>query len=566
MDIQSGNGTTSAVELLVDCLGIKNHQSSNNDNDDNNNSRPVVFVGPYEHHSNLIPWRESGCEIVMIPECHETQDVDVHHLEKMLQLPKYKKSVKMGTFTAASNVTGKICNVDKIAAILHKYGALAFFDYATGAPYLPIDMNPNPSPSSGEYSSANISKDAVFISPHKMVGGINTPGILILKKHLVNQTNAPGRSGGGTVFYVTHTHHRFLSNRIERYEGGTPNVVGIMRAGLTFLVKRKVENHYRRSIQSIESSGNQNEIPKTIWEYDCWTYSHIIETLGRNAPNLIFLGKGEEVLKNRNLPIFAFLVKCGKRFLHYNYVCAILNDLFGIQSRGGCQCSGPYSQHLLGLTKIVNGKETPNEANEAIESALLHYKERAELLRPGYSRLSLPFKGLCQQEVEYVVKALEWVAKHGWTLICQYRCNHRTGEWRHFSRQGKPLGRTERRWLSHYDMGNGHGKHSKITSSKTLKDVLADAFENANYQLGIARAEQRYMMQALKMSNDSEILEGAEDLEKLRWYVYPKECAQILKQGLSVVPETYSDDIVGGIRPIKSSRDIRKVEVLTGKI
>ena len=63
-----------------------------------------------------------------------------------------------------------------------------------------------------------------------------------------------------------------------------------------------------------------------------------------------------------------------------------------------------------------------------IEYALLHHKERAELLRPGYTRLSLPFKGLHDDEVEYVIKALEWVAKNGWSMMCLYRCNHRTGE------------------------------------------------------------------------------------------------------------------------------------------
>lgn len=545
----AGNGTTSAVELLVDCLGMKNGHVTDNDN------RPVVFVGPYEHHSNLIPWRESGCEIVMIPECQESQDVDVKYLEMMLTRPNYNNRVKIGTFTAASNVTGKVSDVNIIAATLHKYGALAFFDYATGCSYLPMDMNPPPS-SCGKYTSRDIAKDAIFLSPHKMIGGINTPGVLIMKKHLVNQTNAPGRSGGGTVFYVTHTHHRFLSNRIERYEGGTPNVVGIMRTGLTFLVKRKMEVQYTRLIKNMQEEekkdgGDNNDkerIPKSILEHDYWTHSYIVETLSRTAPNIVFLGAEKKASTSRNLPIFAFLVKCGERFLHYNYVCAILNDLFGIQSRGGCQCSGPYSQHLLGLTKIENGKEVPSQANEAIENALLHYKERAELLRPGYSRLSLPFKGLRREEVEYVLKALEWVSKHAWALMCQYRCNHRTGEWRHFSRQGKPLGRTERRWLSHFDLASKEIP-TKNGSEKSLKDILENAFENANYQLEVAQKEQRYIMQALKMSDDSEILNGDDNLEKLRWYVYPKECAQILKKGLSVVPGTYSTVISGAIRP-----------------
>ncbi len=197
----AGNGTTSAVELLIDCLGLK-HAAMDNDN------RPVVFIGPYEHHSNLLPWRESGCEIVMVPECPETYSVDLAALEQLLLMPSYANRLKMGTFSAASNVNGKISDVDSIAATLHKHGALAFFDYATAAPYMAMNMNPPPSET---YSSTSlIAKDAIFLSPHKMLGGLGTPGVLIVKKHLVNQTNAPSRSGGGTVFYVTNTHHRIV--------------------------------------------------------------------------------------------------------------------------------------------------------------------------------------------------------------------------------------------------------------------------------------------------------------------------------------------------------------------
>jgi selenocysteine lyase/cysteine desulfurase len=187
----TGSGVTSAVELLIDCLSLK-HLNLDREN------RPVVFVGPFEHHSNLVPWRESGCEVVMVPECPETREVDIEALERLLQDPRFDKRLKMGTFTAASNVTGKVCDVDQIAATLHKYGALAFFDYATGAPYLKIDMNPVPS---DRYPSASlIAKDALFLSPHKMLGGVGTPGVLILKKTLVSQVNPPSRSGGGTVF------------------------------------------------------------------------------------------------------------------------------------------------------------------------------------------------------------------------------------------------------------------------------------------------------------------------------------------------------------------------------
>ena len=562
----AGSGATATVELLIDCLGIKEMSSSSGTDDA---TRPVVFIGPYEHHSNLLPWRESGCEIVMVPESPTTSDVDIDVLEALLQDPKYSAPgrLRMGTFAAASNVNGKVSDVNKIAATLHKHGALAFFDYATGAPYLKMDMNPNPL-ASGYPDAASVAKDAIFISPHKMIGGINTPGVLIVKKHLVSQVNAPHRSGGGTVFYVTNTHHRFLSNRIERYEGGTPNIVGIYRTGLSFLFKRKVHDRYLRLSESKDADddvkmgasncGTVTSLPRTVEEYEYNTYHRIVLTLRQTAPNLIMLGtdrnSGVGMSGPNHLPIFSFLIKAGRRFLHYNYVCALLNDLFGIQSRGGCQCSGPYSQRLLGLGKMVDGEEVPNEANERTEYALIHYKERAELLRPGYTRLSLPFKGVSGAEVDYVVKALEWVAKNGWVMMCQYRCNHRTGEWRHFSRQGKPLGRSERRWLSHYDPdASSAPQKDERPSSLNVVDVqdrLKEALANADAQLATARTDPAHTSKALSMSDENGILGADDELEALRWYVYPRECAQLVKEGAETIPKTFSDELCGPIRPL----------------
>lgn len=407
----AGNGATSAVELLIDCLGLS-HASRGL------STRPVMFIGPYEHHSNLIPWRESGCEVVMVPECPQAKTVDFDALQRLLQKSEYSGRMKIGTFSAASNVTGKISDVDRIAAVLHENGALAFFDYATAAPYVCIDMNPPPSE---KYPSPSMTaKDAIFLSPHKMIGGVGTPGILIIKKHLISQVNAPHRSGGGSVFYVTNTHHRFLSNRIERYEAGTPNVTGIIRVGLAFLLKRQVELSYNQLAKQDPS------LARSMEDLECTEYSRVNAYLREHAPNLVLLGSDDG---GRNLPIFSFLIRFGERFLHYNYVCALLNDVFGIQSRGGCQCSGPYSQKLLGLThKGDDGNEVPNLLNEEIEAALVKYKEHAELLRPGYTRLSLPFKGLHSVEVDYILHALVWIAKNGWILLCQYRCNHKTGE------------------------------------------------------------------------------------------------------------------------------------------
>lgn len=540
-----GNGATSAVELLIDCFSLKQASLDRA-------NRPVVFIGPCEHHSNLVPWRETGCEIVMVPECPVTRSVDFAFLERWLKKPEYKKRVKMGTFTAASNVTGKLFDVDRIAATLHRYKALAFFDYATACSYTKIDMNPM---TTDQYPSASLAaKDAVFISPHKMLGGVGTPGVLIVKKNLVSQINSPSRSGGGTVFYVTNTHHRFLSNRIERYEGGTPNVAGIVRVGLTFLMKRKADARYQM-LRDRRKDEKHFKIPRSIEDLDRSTFVKVACYLKIHAPSLVLLGNDDGA---RNLPIFSFLIRFGKRFLHYNYVCAILNDVFGIQSRGGCQCAGPYSQRLLGLVNSTPEGEFPSVRNEEIEDALYRYKERAELLRPGYTRLSLPFKGTQAAESEYVMKALVWIARNGWALMCQYRCNHRTGEWRHSSRQGKPLGR-DRRWLSHYDLGVVNvEEHLNTTTEFEHGAVLENALANADRILAAAKSDHRTISEAMKMV-DANLILGEDDnskLETLRWYVYPKECAALLLEGRSELVDD-GNLVLGALDPAKNASPVK---------
>jgi hypothetical protein len=171
---------------------------------------------------------------------------------------------------------------------------------------------------------------------------------------------------------------------------------------------------------------------QTAFKHYLSTWQIVVDWLTKTSPNLILLGS-KHYLQNKhsnnktttstncnetNLPIFSFLIQCGLRFLHHNYVCALLNDMFGIQTRGGCQCAGPYSQYLLGFTTMRDF------------------------------------------EIEYVMKALEFISQHGWKFLYQYRCNHRTGEWRHYSRQGKPLG-SHRKWLHQFSPTFLKHQHSR---------------------------------------------------------------------------------------------------------
>lgn len=512
------------MQLLIDCLGLR-HATAQSENE-----RPVIFTGPYEHHSNLLPWRELG-QVDMVSVRLRHGNVDLQHLEEVLKSYRHR-SVKIGSFSAASNVTGVIADDLAITALLHKYGALSIWDYATGASYLDMEMNPN----HPNYTSAEIAKDAIIFSGHKLLGGVGTPGVLVMKKRLVSQQNPPARSGGGTVFYVTEDHHRFLSNRIERYEGGTPNVVGIWRLGVALTAKQQLKKDL---LKELSQSAENGQYLKLV-DYEVTRSEQLRQRL-TEIPNLVLMDddgpssdNSQDSPEKRNLPIFSFLIKCGSRFLHYNYVCAVLNDIFGIQSRGGCQCAGPFAQFLLGLT---------GKLNDAVEETLVHTKD--ELLRPGFTRLSLPTLGTTEEIDDYVIGAISWVAEHGWKLLHVYRCNHRTGDWRHKSRPGAPLGKKERKWLSHFRMNQP--SRGLPSEARKRPPSLTEAVDIADMILDVAVNDHSSLMQALKMTHE----ESTSELSKLRWYVYPKEVASFLQEGENEVPGTTDlTRLEGAIRPI----------------
>ena len=192
-----------------------------------------MFLGPYEHHSNELPWRESVAEVVPIRADGEGR-VDVDHLTHELRRHA-DRSVKIGSFSAASNVTGIITAVDEVAIALHRHGALSCWDYAAAGPYLPIDMNAAPDIPEGRLAY----KDAVFVSPHKFVGGPGTPGVLVVKRSLL-RNRVPSVPGGGTVLFVSPSRHSYHPEPEIREEGGTPAIVESVRAGLAFALKEAV--------------------------------------------------------------------------------------------------------------------------------------------------------------------------------------------------------------------------------------------------------------------------------------------------------------------------------------
>jgi selenocysteine lyase/cysteine desulfurase len=388
--IFAGSGCTGAIDKLIGILGLRIPAAL----DDRYHlssaipaaERPVVFTGPFEHHSNELPWRESIAQVVVIP-----QDTDGHidTAELELQLLRYADwTVKIGSFSAASNVTGIVSDTHRISALLHRHGALSFWDFAAAAPYVDIEMY------GGCDRDPLAYKDAIFLSPHKFIGGPSTPGVLVARRELL-RNRVPDVPGGGTVAYVNPTEHRYLADPEQREEGGTPAIVESIRAGLVFQLKEAVGLDV---IRSHEESFLRRAV--TAWQGES-----AIEILGNlDAPRL---------------SIVSFVIRAPSgRYLHHNFIVSLLNDLFGIQSRGGCSCAGPYGHRLLGID-LDRSHEFEREIALGCEG-----------IKPGWVRVNFNYF-VSEPVFTYLVEAVRMVARDGWRLLRDYRFDPMTGLWRH---------------------------------------------------------------------------------------------------------------------------------------
>ena len=380
-----GSGSTGAINKLVGILGLRAPDERYRPAEGiPPERRPVVFIGPYEHHSNELPWRESIADVVVIPEDPDGY-IDLDRLDAELAAHA-DRPLRIGSFSAASNVTGIVSNTTAVSALLHRHGALSCYDFAAAGPYVRLDM---------------AGKDAIFLSPHKFIGGPSTPGVLVVRRELVTN-RVPDSPGGGTVAYVNPTEHRYLTDPVLREEGGTPAIVDSIRAGLVFQLKEAVgleeirahEEHYlRRAVEA-------------------WLREPAIEILGNLAAE--------------RLSIVSFVVRAPSgRYLHHNFVVALLNDLFGIQARGGCSCAGPYGHRLLGID-IDRSHEFEREIAGGCEG-----------IKPGWVRVNFNYF-ISETVFDYVVEAVALVAREGWRLLPDYRFEPATGLWRHRRAAAEP--------------------------------------------------------------------------------------------------------------------------------
>jgi len=352
--------------------------------------KPVVFVGPYEHHSNEVTWRES---LASVMEVRLTADgtVDLAHLETLLQAPVHQDRMRIGSFSAASNVTGMRSPVHEIAALLHRYDAIACFDFAASAPYVEIDMNPPP----GKYPG-DASLDAVFISPHKFLGGPGSAGVLVFNQRLYHSELPPSVSAGGTVDYVGPHSQDFISDIEEREKAGTPGVLQILKAGLAFELKDWV------GVPAIER--REAELLEKVFAR--WQAKPNIEILGNPDPL-------------RRTGIVSFNLRGGDgKYLHPKFVTSLLNDLFGIQSRAGCSCAGPYGHRLLDIDQARS-----EQYRKWIGKGYCGVK-------PGWCRISLHYV-MDDLEIGYIMDAVEFIADHGHHFLTQYDFDLHTGTWKH---------------------------------------------------------------------------------------------------------------------------------------
>ncbi|XP_059431499.1 uncharacterized protein LOC132165007 [Corylus avellana] len=376
--------------------------------------RWVVFVGPYEHHSNLLSWRNSLAQVVEIG-LDDDGLIDMEALRLQLESYKHANRPILGSFSACSNVTGIYSDTRAIARLLHQYGGVACFDFAASGPYVEIDMR------SGEMDGY----DAIFLSPHKFLGGPGSPGILLMSNALyLLKSSPPSTCGGGTVNYVngfSEKHTVYKEEIEERENAGTPQIIQTIRASLAFRVKEYIGYQV---IENKEQAYIHRALQRLLPNKNIWILGNTTTKRQAILSFLIYSTTNSTLggLKNNSREIRDVLNMWGEsgnkrdKPLHGPLVASLLNDLFGIQARGGCACAGPYGHVLLGVddTYLL-------AFSDAVAKGYVGTK-------PGWARISFPYY-MSEEEFEFILDALEFLAIYGQRFIPLYHYNFETGAW-----------------------------------------------------------------------------------------------------------------------------------------
>ncbi len=381
--ITTGNGMTGVINKFQRILGFKRYGTKdhpfNKLKEMTEDKRPVVFITHMEHHSNQTSWEETIADVVVLqPDANMLVDEN----ELIKKLHEYKnREIKIGSFTACSNVTGVRTNHHQLARIMHEHNGLCFIDFAASAPYDVINMHPE-----DEMESL----DAIFFSPHKFLGGPGSSGVLIFNKKLYTSL-VPDNPGGGTVDWTNPWgQYKYVDNIEAREDGGTPGFLQAIRIALAIRLKEKmgVENIHKRETQLIEKTfAELTKIPKL----------HILS----------------EHVKAR-LGVVSFYIED----VHFNLIVKILNDRFGVQVRGGCACAGTYGHFLLGVTP-----EKSKEISDKISTGDLSEK-------PGWVRLSL-HPTMTDADLDTVIYGLKQLVENIDEWSKGYVYNSKSNEYKH---------------------------------------------------------------------------------------------------------------------------------------
>ncbi|WP_372615157.1 aminotransferase class V-fold PLP-dependent enzyme [Aquicoccus sp.] len=369
----TGAGSTAGINRIVGLLDLAGLVARG--------ERVVVVIGPYEHHSNILPWRESGAEVIEIAEAPEG-GVDMDDLAHVLRAAQGAARI-VGSFSAASNVTGILTDVDAVTRMLRANGAISVWDYGCAGPYCRMDMK----------EGTDAQKDAIVFSVHKFPGGPGASGVAVIRDAMTAR-RTPTLPGGGTVSFVSPWGHVYSETLAAREEGGTPNVVGDIRAALALLVKEALGQDW---LDRRQAELRARALAR-------WQTNDRIELLGK--------------IDAKALPIFSFRIRDGQGgFLHHQFFTRLLSDMTGVQARGGCACAGPYGHRLLGLTRADS---------DAVIAAL---ENGNEISKPGWVRLNLSAL-MSDEKCKAIIEAVDNLARIALSYVDDYDVETSTARFR----------------------------------------------------------------------------------------------------------------------------------------
>ncbi len=378
--ITAGSGMTTVVNKFQRILGFRTMKKMEASDCLNEDERPVVFITHMEHHSNHTSWLETIADVVQLKPGNGLL-VNPDELRKELNFYK-NRTMKIGSFTACSNVTGVSTPYHELAKIMHEHGGLCFIDFAASAPYADMNMHPE---------DTSMALDAIMFSPHKFLGGPGTSGVLIFNSKIYKTDQTPDNPGGGTVDWTNPWgEFKYIDDIEAREDGGTPGFLQAIKTALCIELKNKM------GVSNIEK--REKELVKIVFDEM------------PKIPGIHILADNVE----DRLGVVSFYIDN----IHFNLAVKLLNDKFGIQVRGGCACAGTYGHFLLDVSF-----DKSKEITDLISHGDLSQK-------PGWIRLSL-HPTMTNDELYYVIDAIKQVQINYKAWSKDYIYNNKTNEFRH---------------------------------------------------------------------------------------------------------------------------------------